>query len=138
MAELLGRDASVSFAGTEIDETVLFGHAVTFTADKPLFDVSRFGDIADRMVAGNEGGQANVRFFISSSLATAPPKPTGTVASLVITTTSGNTYTIQAIVARTNYAATASSGSPPQVVGYDFRVSLASSDSTGTAAIVVA
>ena len=138
MAELLGRQASVTFAGTEIDETVLFGHAVNLGVTKPLFDVARFGDVADRLVAGNEGGQASVRFFVDSSLGTAPPKPTGTVASLVITTVTGNTYTIQAIVARTNYSATASGGSPPQVVGYDFRVSLASGDAVGTSAVIVA
>src|SRR5687768_9256604 len=103
MAELLGRQASVTFAGTEIDETVLFGHAVQFAPSKYIFDVTRFGDVGDRLVAGNERGQINLRFFVDSTLGTAPPKPTGTVASLVITTVSGNTYTIQAIVESVNY-----------------------------------
>lgn len=138
MSELLGRQASVTFAGAEIDESVLFGHAVTLQVEKKAFDVTRFGDVSDRYTFGNEGGQSSIRFFIDSGLSTAPPKPTGTVASLVITTVSGNTYTIQAAVLRTNYSATASGGSPPQVVGYDFIITLASTDSTGTSAIVVA
>ena len=138
MAELLGRQASVAWSGSEIDETVLYGHAVNLDMDVPLFDVSRFGDVADRVVAGNEGGRSAVRFFIDSTLSTAPPKPTGTVATLTVTTVTGNTYTIKAIVARTNYSATASNGSPPQVVGYDFKVSLASTDAPGTYAITVA
>lgn len=138
MAELLGRQASVAWSGTEIDETVLYGHAVSLDMDMPMFDVTRFGDVADRMVAGNEGGRSGARFFVDSTLSTAPPKPTGTAATLTITTVTGNTYTIKALVARTNYAATASNGSPPQVVGYDFRISLTPSDSPGTYAITVA
>lgn len=136
MAELLGRQASVTWSGTEIDESVLFGHAVQLAIGKPMFDVTRFADVADRFVAGNDSGQSSVRFFIDSTLSTAPPKPTGTNATLVITTVSGNTYTITALVERTNYSATASNGSPPQVVGYDFRIS--ATGSAGTEAITVA
>jgi hypothetical protein len=138
MAELIGRQASVVWSGNEIDETVLYGHAVDLGMDKRVFDVTRFGDVDDRLVAGNGGGSARVRFFIDSGLATAPPKPTGTHATLTITTVSGNTYAVKGIVSGVNYAATSAGGSPPQVVGYDFRISLASTDVVGTEAITVA
>lgn len=137
MAELIGSQASVAWSGNEIDESVLFGHAAVLRITRQLHPVERFGDIAARLSPGTEEGISAVRFWIDSALTTAPPKPTGTHATLTITTVTNNTYAVKAIVQSLNYNAT-QSGGQPQFVGYDFAVSLSPSDNAGTAAITVA
>lgn len=137
MAELVGSQATVTWSGSEIDESVLYGHISTVTLGNELINVERLLDVSNRYSTGSEQGIVALEFTVDSTLSTAPPKPTGTHATLVVTTSSGNTYTILAIVERLTYTVNHRDGIR-QAVGYSFRVSLGPDDLPGVSAITVA
>lgn len=137
MAELVGLQATVTWSGAEIDESVLYGHVTTVTIGNELINVERLLDVSSRFVAGTEQGIVALDFTIDSTLSTAPPKATGTHATLTVNTSSAdNKYTILAIVERVTYTAAHRDGIR-QAVGYSFRVSLGPDDLPGTSAITV-
>lgn len=137
---LLGRQATVAWSGAEIDETKLYGHAAVLGIRRVPVDIRLFHDISPRVIFDLEEGRSVVRFWVDQTLSTAPPKPTGTVATLTISTVSGNTYTIAAAISDLNLSFNSRSGEAT-VVGYDFIVALSDDVSVhaeGAAAITVA
>lgn len=137
MAELVGSQMTVTWSGAEIDESVLYGHVSSVTLGNDMINVERLLDVSPRWSTGTENGIVALDFTIDSTLGTAPPKPTGTHATLVVTPVTGNAYTILAIVERLTYTVAHRDGIR-QAVGYSFRVSLGPDDAPGTSAITVA
>lgn len=126
-AELVGREAGATFAGSEgaAIGTTLIGRVVQVSQSVALTSVKRFYDVADRLTLRNREGTITLGFTHESMT---PVPPTGTAAVLVVYSdaarTKGLTYT-NAIVAGWRMSATTAGESEPQRLDITFRVTAA-------------
>jgi hypothetical protein len=128
MAELIGRQASATFAGSETGTigTTLYGFVTQEDNIMETVRVTRWGDVHHRYVGGLNDGQITLAFTIDSTFT--PTIPTGTAAVLVVflnTTGSKKTTYTNAIVERVTRRTNARGGE--QIMEVRFQVTIVSS-----------
>ena len=100
--------SSVSFGGITLSSVFTF----SFSNQRETIDVSEIGIVSRTFIGGSTTGTASVEIFYnqaeSSTLATEAYIASGTAATLVITSTTGQTYTASAIL--TSFEITGSAG----------------------------
>lgn len=139
MADMMGRDALLTFPGTNDFGTgiVLKGHVVRWNMRRAEFDTTHMLDVTDRISLGNYSGSLSVRCWIDSTSTKVPIIPSGTNITVTIkpgfATGAADTWSITCLVVDVSYEFATVNGGPPQTATYSLRTSATGSD--GTAAI---
>jgi len=131
MADLIGRQASITFSGIS---TPANGHVVSFKETLLTDETTRFADVAERLTPTITQCRIRVRCFVDS--ATTPALTTGTGAVATVTLGPSRTYTVtNGLLIDVETYAQSNRGSPAQVVEY---VIAGTAVTTGVDPVVVA
>lgn len=127
MAELIGSQASATFAGSDLGTigTTLYGFVTRETNSKEMVNVTRWGDVHARKVGGISDASVTLAFTMDAAYV--PIIPNGTAAILVVYTNTGThqtTYT-NALVASVERSSDARQGVQTLTVRFDITAATA-------------
>lgn len=140
MSVLIGRNGTLTCdadgLGSALGTTVLCTVTeVSFPAE--ILDDTDWEDVADRYLVA-AGGRGTIRakcIFDGNSLSTAPTLPSGAAASLVVTVTSGATWTTKVFITGIRYTRYTEAGVPQEI---EYTMVITSNSTVGVDPVVVA